>query len=469
VNARDELGSTPLHVASERGHVTLARALLRRGADASAKDARGRTALDVSWKTQLSPLIALLSDATPKPKPFGVPDDENRRNGGKLCVKGAAKPPPYEAPFEYPPPEMKDFHASGGGGVCACGRRREKCACAARIGRRDAEKKKKDDNSASAANKGEMPRGEDATPPGYYWRGGRVFEGAGGAARGGNIHEDASRGDADAVRARVENGEAVDQRDHAMTTPLALASANGHAECVGVLLRRGAAVDAGDGGGATPLHRACLGGHLDVVELLLTHGARSGRVDDMGRNAFHHLCLGAGGNDERRKTFARALEGAFIFTLVPIRPRRRGERRSLRAFSPGLSLRPPLAFNPRPRRHSTQLLTPFNSTSIVLPRAAAAAAAAVRAREAVADAAVRRARPLRSPTARAVQGRRDRGRDRGPERGERAARADARRPGAAAPGSNPDGAAVGLGAAVEVRSYLHWFPYDRVGVVNADP
>jgi hypothetical protein len=26
-----------------------------------------------------------------------------------------------------------------------------------------------------------------------------------------------------------------------------------------------------------------------------------------------------------------------------------------------------------------------------------------------------------------------------------------------------------LGAAVEVRSYLHWFPYDRVGVVNADP
>jgi hypothetical protein len=23
--------------------------------------------------------------------------------------------------------------------------------------------------------------------------------------------------------------------------------------------------------------------------------------------------------------------------------------------------------------------------------------------------------------------------------------------------------------ATEVRSYLHWFPYDRVGVVNADP
>ena len=46
--------------------------------------------------------------------------------------------------------------------------------------------------------------------------------------------------------------------------------------------------------------------------------------------------------------------------LVPIRPRRRGERRSLRTF-PGVSLRPRLAFNTRPRRLSTPPLTPFNS------------------------------------------------------------------------------------------------------------
>ena len=43
---------------------------------------------------------------------------------------------------------------------------------------------------------------------------------------------------------------------------------------------------------------------------------------------------------------------AFYLTLVPIRPRRRGERRSLRTF-PGASLRPSLAFNPRPRSLST--------------------------------------------------------------------------------------------------------------------
>ena len=44
-------------------------------------------------------------------------------------------------------------------------------------------------------------------------------------------------------------------------------------------------------------------------------------------------------------------EGAF-YTLVPILPRWRGERRSLRTF-PGVSLRPPLGFDPRHRRLST--------------------------------------------------------------------------------------------------------------------
>ena len=57
-------------------------------------------------------------------------------------------------------------------------------------------------------------------------------------------------------------------------------------------------------------------------------------------------------------------QGAFC-TLVPIRPRRRGERRSLRTF-PGASLRPHLdGFNPdTPRCLSTPPLTPMNSTPI---------------------------------------------------------------------------------------------------------
>ena len=47
-----------------------------------------------------------------------------------------------------------------------------------------------------------------------------------------------------------------------------------------------------------------------------------------------------------------AQEGAFYLTLIPIRARRRGERRSLRTL-PCDSLLPPLAFDHRPRRLST--------------------------------------------------------------------------------------------------------------------
>ena len=71
--------------------------------------------------------------------------------------------------------------------------------------------------------------------------------------------------------------------------------------------------------------------------------------------------------------------GAF-YTLVPIRPRRRGERRSLRTF-PGASLRPHLAFNTRPRRLSTpptdafQLHPDMRSYGTTISRGAPRAAA----------------------------------------------------------------------------------------------
>ena len=61
----------------------------------------------------------------------------------------------------------------------------------------------------------------------------------------------------------------------------------------------------------------------------------------------------AGWSDARVHT--SSVQARSILTLVPIRPRSRGGRRSLRTF-PGVSLRPPLGFNPdTPRRLSTPL------------------------------------------------------------------------------------------------------------------
>ena len=73
------------------------------------------------------------------------------------------------------------------------------------------------------------------------------------------------------------------------------------------------------------------------------------------RHAMEHVPLGNG--DEW-------ISGAFYSHWSPYDRVRRGERRSLRTF-PGASLRPgSLGFNPRPRRLSTPLLTPLNSTPI---------------------------------------------------------------------------------------------------------
>ena len=94
--------------------------------------------------------------------------------------------------------------------------------------------------------------------------------------------------------------------------------------------------------------------------------ADDGRLDVVVvRGALHLGQLNLGVSTPARLCQAKrvTLKVRSITTLVPIRPRSRGARRSLRTF-PVASLRPgSLAFNPdTPRRLSTPLLTPFNST-----------------------------------------------------------------------------------------------------------
>ena len=83
-----------------------------------------------------------------------------------------------------------------------------------------------------------------------------------------------------------------------------------------------------------------------IRDALAEHGANGSCIVGV------HLC----GDLSRRAVelfIACGVDGLGAFyTLVPIRPRWRGERRSLRTLSRA-SLRPPIAFNARPRRLST--------------------------------------------------------------------------------------------------------------------
>eukprot|EP00982_Pelagococcus_subviridis_P015900 31436-Pelagococcus_subviridis.AAC.10 len=110
-----------------------------------------------------------------------------------------------------------------------------------------------------------------------------------------------------------------------------------------------------DGGGgrgtfaAGPTRRAsALGARGGVGE-----GTRRSRKQLRGGGSGKSVMGGGGGGGVRSR-----------FTPVPVRPRRRCESRSLRTFAVA-SLRPRHGFNPdTPRRLSTPLLTPFNSTPI---------------------------------------------------------------------------------------------------------
>jgi hypothetical protein len=171
---------------------------------------------------------------------------------------------------------------------------------------------------------------------------------------------------------------------------------------------------------------------------------------------------------------AREVEGAFYLTLVPIRPRRRGERRSLRTLLPGDSLRlGSHAFNPRPRRLSTSTdafqLHPDVRSYVTAPSRRR------RRRGRVQVPHRRRLRRREGPGRSAETPSRTRGRGRASEtalreRFHRRRRDDhrGRSRRARARTTRREFAHVSR-LRSPVRSILHWSPYERVGDVNADP
>ncbi len=56
-------GWTPLHVACEKGHASVVRLLLERGADVNARDGKGRTALVLAGQQGHKDVVRLLVEA----------------------------------------------------------------------------------------------------------------------------------------------------------------------------------------------------------------------------------------------------------------------------------------------------------------------------------------------------------------------------------------------------------------------
>jgi ankyrin repeat protein len=65
LNACAARRKTPLHAAAENGHLAVVERLLRHGADASAADEEGKTALDRAREAQDSAIVEALGRTTP--------------------------------------------------------------------------------------------------------------------------------------------------------------------------------------------------------------------------------------------------------------------------------------------------------------------------------------------------------------------------------------------------------------------
>ena len=76
VNAKDERGRTPLHIAALNDHADAVSALIAAGADVNAKDNRGQTPLHLAADRGHSKTAKALSDAGDCPKCPEPPDGE---------------------------------------------------------------------------------------------------------------------------------------------------------------------------------------------------------------------------------------------------------------------------------------------------------------------------------------------------------------------------------------------------------
>ena len=85
----------------------------------------------------------------------------------------------------------------------------------------------------------------------------------------------------------LDHGADINARDNTGETPLHAAAAAGKTATETLLLERGADINARDNTGETPLHAAVAAGETDFATLLLDHGADVDAADIKGRTPLH--------------------------------------------------------------------------------------------------------------------------------------------------------------------------------------
>ena len=273
VSARDKDERTPLHSASSRGHVDVARMLVEHGADVSAQAKYGRTPLHWALSRGHMDVARMLvergADVSAQDKygrtPLYWALSRGHVDVARMLVERGAD---VSAQAEHGRTPL--YWASVNGHVDVARMLVERGA----------------DVSAQAK--------DGWTPLHWALRDGHVGVARMLVERGADVsaqakdgrtplHLASRDGHVDVVRMLVERGADVSAQAKDGWTPLHWASRDGHVGVARMLVGRGAEVSAQAEDGRTPLHWALSRGHVDVARMLVERGADVSAQDKIGR------------------------------------------------------------------------------------------------------------------------------------------------------------------------------------------
>jgi ankyrin repeat protein len=278
--------ATPLHLASEEGHVKVARCLLEHDADVTARNAVGSTPLHLASQFGQAEVVGMLiehgADVTAQNKVGSTPLHVASQLGpveviGMLIERGA------------------DVTAQDGGGstplhLASKWERMDVVGILIKYGA-----------DATAQNEdGDTPLHLASLVGGVEIAGMLIEHGADVTAQNkqgqtplhlaskwGPLHLASQEGQLEISSMLIERGADVTTQDEYGLIPLHLAAQNGQVKVTDMLIERGADVTAQSKDGSTPLHRASFNGHVEIVGILIEHGADVTAQNEDGLTPLH--------------------------------------------------------------------------------------------------------------------------------------------------------------------------------------
>lgn len=242
-----KLAPLPLHIASELGHSVAVYRLLEAGADISAQDPSGRTALCVAAEAGHEAIVRILLEKGAK-----ISAD----SFGWTALHTAAEAG-HEAVVRVFLEEGADISAV-------------------------------DLKSQTALNIA-AGKGHEAVVKILLEKGIQVstVDSEGRTA----LHRAAEGGKQEVSRLLLENGADVSVRDAYHQTALHIAASEGEVAVIKLLLENGATISAQDSNGQTALHRAAYRGYEATVRLLIREGADVSASNSKGETALHRAVM----------------------------------------------------------------------------------------------------------------------------------------------------------------------------------